>query len=314
LTHGASDTQALVPLFYNDFSTPTATRKDEIVVDGKKLYVNLGYLAECSRFFAECYEVKASPIFIDDFSHNEVLELMRVCFACPQRKPINHYNINTVVTMASQYEMSKLLKRCERVIATQSELFATHHLFELTRTLATHQRHGFSMSVMVDRLARMDNNQFEALPFKSIPGDVVADIYSMRLHEVEKRAHHMQMWPKVKSLLTCAWLFSPPQDKRVKRKRGRKGGVRFLPFSPTPTDEGKRLGVSHTAVASERDEVEKVRKPVKMVTSTPIAPTRRKEEEEPTQDRFKQSPITGGEVADSDLEVDEGGKGISIDA
>jgi hypothetical protein len=59
------------------------------VVEGKTLYVNLGYLAEYSRFFTDCYEQRANPIFIDDFNYNEVLELMRVCFFCPHRKPIN---------------------------------------------------------------------------------------------------------------------------------------------------------------------------------------------------------------------------------
>ena len=52
--------------------------------------------------------------------------------------------------MASRYEMTQLMKRCEHVIATQSELFTTQRLFELTKTLSKHQRNSLSMSVMVD--------------------------------------------------------------------------------------------------------------------------------------------------------------------
>uniref|UniRef100_A0A915EV16 BTB domain-containing protein n=1 Tax=Ditylenchus dipsaci TaxID=166011 RepID=A0A915EV16_9BILA len=37
---------------YDDFSIPVRVRQDRIIVDGKTLFVNLGYLAEYSTFFA----------------------------------------------------------------------------------------------------------------------------------------------------------------------------------------------------------------------------------------------------------------------
>jgi len=281
-----SETQVLVPHSYDDFSSPKEARRDQIVVEGKTLYVNMGYLAEYSKFFAECYEQRANPIFIDDFNYNEVLELMRVCFFCPHRKPINHHNINTVVTMASQYGMTQLMKRCEHVIATQSELFTTHRLFELTKTLSKHQRNSLSMSVMMDRLSQMNTDQFESLPFGTIPGDVVADLYSMKLHEVEKRALSRQVWPRIKSVLTCAWCI---RDKSAKKSR-RVPEVRFH-ISPEQAP-------GNTSVKN----------PVKMVTSTPIGNMKRKKMPTPTFDhRFDSSPLTGGEVVDSDEETEEEG-------
>jgi len=297
MNRGASETQVVAPHSYDDFSSPTATRRDQIVVEGKTLYVNLGYLAEYSKFFAECYEQKTSPVFIDDFNYDAVLELMRVCFFCPQRKPINHHNINTVVTMASQYEMGQLMKRCEHVIATQVELFTAHRLFELTKTLSKHQRNSLSMSIMMGRLSRMDNNQFGSLPFKSIPGDVVANLYSLKLQNAEERALSRKMWPRIMSLLTCGMVKKSP-DVRL-----------HLSPASAAVDKGKRsrVGVHFVEpVSGERDEA-KVKKSVRLVTSTPIVPAKGKKAM-PMLLRFDQSPITGGELADSELELEEDGE------
>jgi len=301
LNRGASETQTLAPHSYDDFSSPRDARRDQIVVEGKTLYVNLGYLAEYSKFFADCHEQRANPIFIDDFNYNEVLELMRVCFFCPHRKPINHHNINTVVTMASQYGMTQLMKRCEHVIATQSELFTTHRLFELTKTLSKHQRNSLSMSVMMDRLSQMENDQFESLPFKSIPGDVVADLYSLKLHEAEKRARSRQIWPRIKSVITCAWLIRCfRRDKSAKKSR-RVPEVRFHISPEQAANKSARpYATSHGIEQSEK------KKSVGIVTSTPIVPLKRQKMQTPTFDhRFVSSPLTGGEVIDSDVEADE---------
>jgi len=288
-----------VPQSYDDFSSPRDSRRDQLVVEGKTLYVNMGYLAEYSKFFADCYEQRANPIFIDDFNYSDVLELMRVCFFCPHRKPINHHNINTVVTMASQYSMTQLMKRCEHVIATQSELFTTHRLFELTKTLSKHQRNSLSMSVMMDRLSTMDNDQFESLPFKSIPGDVVADLYSLKLHEAEKRAHSRQIWPRIKSVLTCAWLIRCFRRDKSAKKARRVPEVRFH-ISPEQAANKSVRSYGHGVEQSEK-------KSVKMVTSTPIGNMKRKKMPTPTFDhRFDSSPLTGGEVVDSDVEAEDG--------
>jgi len=301
LNRGASETQALVPHSYDDFSSPRDARRDQLVVEGKTLYVNMGYLAEHSKFFADCHEQRANPIFIDDFNYNEVLELMRVCFFCPHRKPINQQNINTVVTMASQYGMTQLMKRCEHVIATQSDLFTTNRLFELTKTLSKHQRNGLSMSVMMDRLSQMNNDQFESLPFSSIPGDVVADLYSLKLHQVEKRAFGRQVWPRIKSVLTCTWT-GRPRDKRAKKSR-RVPEVRFH-ISPEQA-ANKSARPYATGLGVEQSEK---KKSVRIVTSTPIVPSQKGQKvPTPTFDHlFDSSPLTGGEVVDSDVEAEEG--------
>lgn len=47
----------------------------------------MGYLAEYSTYFANSYEQNEDPIYLDK-PYEDVLELMRCMFFCPQRKPI----------------------------------------------------------------------------------------------------------------------------------------------------------------------------------------------------------------------------------
>lgn len=83
--------------------------------------------------------------------------------------------------------MEPVLKRCEDVISNQAGSFSPNRLFQLTRTLSQHQRNSLSMSILLDKLARMENNQLSTLPFSNIPGDVVADLYSVKVREAENR-------------------------------------------------------------------------------------------------------------------------------
>jgi len=83
--------------------------------------------------------------------------------------------------MASRFGMEPVLKRCEEVIATQSNAFNPSRLFQLTQTLSQHQRNSLAMSVMMDKLARMDSHELSQMPFSDIPGDVVADLYAVKV-------------------------------------------------------------------------------------------------------------------------------------
>lgn len=114
-------------------------------------------------------------------------------------------NVNTIVELATYYDMEPVLKRCEDVISSHAGSFSPSRLFQLTRTLSQHQRNSLSMSVLVDKLARMDDNQLSTLPFDSIPGDVVADLYAVKLRQaVESRRYartHRPVWKR----MCCFW-------------------------------------------------------------------------------------------------------------
>lgn len=94
--------------------------------------------------------------------------------------------------------MEPVLKRCEDVISNQAGSFSPNRLFQLTRTMSQHQRNSLSMSVLVDKLARMDNNQLSTLPFDNIPGDVVADLYAVKLRQATEyrrsKNHKKSTW------------------------------------------------------------------------------------------------------------------------
>lgn len=76
--------------------------------------------------------------------------------------------------------MEPVLKRCEDVISNQAGSLSPNHLFQLTRTLSQHQRNSLSMSILLDKLVRMDNQLFNTLPFDNIRGGLVADIFTVK--------------------------------------------------------------------------------------------------------------------------------------
>lgn len=53
-------------------------------------------------------------------------------------------------------------------------------LMQLTQTISKFDRDNASLSLLVDRIARFNDNELSTLPFAKIPGDVVADVYTLR--------------------------------------------------------------------------------------------------------------------------------------
>ncbi|KAH7725878.1 Protein CYK-7 b [Aphelenchoides avenae] len=172
---------------YSDFSAPTTLRQDRLIVEDRTLYVNMGYLSELSTHFAHCVEQCTDPVVVKNATYEEVLELLRVVFYCPQRKPINHSNIVTVVAVGTLLDVGVVLRHCDDFIVNHVAHFTNRRLFQLTQVMATHRRNSFAMSVLLDRLSRMNDAELSSLPFESLPGDVVADIYSLKLRESQRR-------------------------------------------------------------------------------------------------------------------------------
>ena len=103
-------------------------------------------------------------------------------------------------------------------------------------------------------------------------------------------------------MITCSWL---SQCKSAKKTR-RVPEVRFH-ISPEQAANSKSArSYGHNGDQNEYGGYEepKVKKSVRMVTSTPIVPQKRKKM--PTLTTFDSSPLTGGEIADSDVEAEGG--------
>jgi hypothetical protein len=180
----AATTSASNHSVYSDFSHPTPIRRDRLEVDGRVLFVNLGYLAELSVYFATLYESEETPITVpEEVSYGEMLELLRVVFYCPQRKPLTQANIVTILTCASVFDMEVVLRYCEDFIMKGISYFTNNRIFEMTQVLSRYQRNSVSMSILIQKLAAMNDSELPSLPFSSIPGDVVADIYAVKLRE-----------------------------------------------------------------------------------------------------------------------------------
>ncbi|KAK6010801.1 hypothetical protein OSTOST_24132 [Ostertagia ostertagi] len=75
---------------YDNFSVPTPWRNFQIIVEDTSFYVNAGWLAELSSFFADyCFGEEAhNSLIIDDIKPSEMLEFFRCIFFCPMRKPL----------------------------------------------------------------------------------------------------------------------------------------------------------------------------------------------------------------------------------
>uniref|UniRef100_A0A915DQJ8 BTB domain-containing protein n=1 Tax=Ditylenchus dipsaci TaxID=166011 RepID=A0A915DQJ8_9BILA len=89
---------------YDDFSSPTAIRQDRIIVENKSIYVNLGYLAEYSSFFANSYEQKR-----ESYSGKKLIMPTSVLF----------------IDLANEFDMEPVMRRCEDVYLSSGSISAT---------------------------------------------------------------------------------------------------------------------------------------------------------------------------------------------
>ncbi|CAG9537684.1 unnamed protein product [Cercopithifilaria johnstoni] len=76
---------------YDDFSALTPLRSARVIVEGRPVYVNPGWLAEFSNFFSTMFSGKNAGEDLTlsvEVSYEHFIELLRVVCYCPTRKPI----------------------------------------------------------------------------------------------------------------------------------------------------------------------------------------------------------------------------------
>ncbi|KHJ76563.1 hypothetical protein OESDEN_23817 [Oesophagostomum dentatum] len=89
---------------YDDFAVATPWRNFEVIVEERSFFVNAGWLAELSPFFADyCFGEDAHrSLIIDDIKPSDMLEFFRCIFFCPMRKPISGefwYTLNDQISI-----------------------------------------------------------------------------------------------------------------------------------------------------------------------------------------------------------------------
>jgi len=122
----------------------------------------------------------------------------------------------------------------------------------------------------------------------------------LKLLEAEKRAQSKEIWPRIKSVITCSWLCHCKSAKRSRKVPE----VRFH-ISPEQTANKSARSYGHGGEQNEYGgyDESKAKKSVRMVTSTPLMP--QKQKKMPTLTSFDSSPLTGGEIAYSDVEAED---------
>ncbi|PAV90009.1 hypothetical protein WR25_12885 isoform A [Diploscapter pachys] len=175
---------------YNDFAQPTAWRNFELIVENKHFFVNPGWLAELSSFFQDyCFgeDTAGSALIVDDISSAEMLEFLRCIFFCPTRKPLSIANIPLVLRVATRFEMKPVLARCEVFIANTVNTLDRNKLLQITTAVSQYDPNSSNLTVLIDRLASIREDELNPTQFSEMPGDVVADIYRHRMRTREKK-------------------------------------------------------------------------------------------------------------------------------
>uniref|UniRef100_A0A915CZF4 BTB domain-containing protein n=1 Tax=Ditylenchus dipsaci TaxID=166011 RepID=A0A915CZF4_9BILA len=93
--------------------------------------VSIIFVLEYSTFFANSFEQDEERIYIDDHTYEEMIELMRCLFFCPQRKRVTSENIDVLVKLAHDFDIERLQKRCDEVIKGKVDSFSTNRIIDL---------------------------------------------------------------------------------------------------------------------------------------------------------------------------------------
>uniref|UniRef100_A0A915Q705 BTB domain-containing protein n=1 Tax=Setaria digitata TaxID=48799 RepID=A0A915Q705_9BILA len=185
-----STTTTVAKFLYDDFSTPTPLRSARVIVEGRSVYVNPGWLAEFSNFFATMFFGKSADEDLtlgDDVSYEHFIELLRVACYCPARKPITIANVTIVLKMACYFGMKPLIEKCEDVIARKASTLDRVKLFQIACAVAEHDRFSPTMTLLIDKLSTMKREELSKLHFSQVPGDVVADVFAAKMKRSEMK-------------------------------------------------------------------------------------------------------------------------------
>ncbi|VDN50985.1 unnamed protein product [Dracunculus medinensis] len=157
------------------------------------LYVNAGWLAEISTFFLSVFfpdhSHSSEVILSSEILYEDVLELLRVVCYCPRKKPITVSNVAVVLQMAHYFGMQSVLESCRNFINHNVDTLSRTRLFQLTCALAQCDRHSPTMSLLIDKLSTIKEEELSALHFSEVPGDVVADVFATKIkrNQLKKR-------------------------------------------------------------------------------------------------------------------------------
>lgn len=102
---------------------------------------------------------------------------------------------------ATFFEMEIVLRRCEHFISMQVGNFTNTRLFQLTQTVSRTNRYSPSMSVLISKMANLNETELSTVPFEQIPGDIVADMYAakIRVNDETKKGNQSKILKRSKS-------------------------------------------------------------------------------------------------------------------
>ncbi|VDN91552.1 unnamed protein product [Brugia pahangi] len=186
-THSTMTTVA--KCVYDDFSAPTPLRSARVIIEGRSVYVNPGWLAEFSSFFAAMFFGKNVD---EELTLGSELSLCsydgaycRVHNAVLGDSDIS--NVIVVLKMAHYFGMKPVIEKCEDVIVRQANTLDRVKLFKIACAVAEHDRYSPTMTLLIDKLSAMKREELSKLRFSQVPGDVVADVFAAKMKRREMK-------------------------------------------------------------------------------------------------------------------------------
>ncbi|VDO11874.1 unnamed protein product, partial [Brugia timori] len=186
-THSTMTTVA--KCVYDDFLAPTPLRSARVIIEGRSLYVNPGWLAEFSSFFAAMFfgknvgeeltlgsEFKSSLCSYDGAYyrvHNAVLgdsgsfrhiTLITFLLSLTLMSQLLS-NVIVVLKMAHYFGMKPVIEKCEDVIVRQANTLDRVKLFQIACAVAEHDRYSPTMTLLIDKLSAMKREELSKLRF-----------------------------------------------------------------------------------------------------------------------------------------------------
>lgn len=206
-----SDDVVIARSSFDDFSQSTPWRKFEISCGNRSFFVNPGWLAELSPYFADELYVRKPNVqryVIDQATPDEVLEFLRCITFCPMRKPLTVKNVSLVLTFANRFEMRPVQARCENFIAQNATSLSRDKtkLFQVTCAMSQCDPNSSTMSVLVDKLAGIKDDELSRLHFAEMPGDVVAEVYAQKIQRTKDKKAQRQAGASDETAAGCCFM------------------------------------------------------------------------------------------------------------
>ncbi|EGT56497.1 hypothetical protein CAEBREN_15928 [Caenorhabditis brenneri] len=176
------------PYSYKDRKYENAQERREIK---KKLFMDLGIVrTNCGIDNEKKNREEAIKRKVTETIVTTYCELCEQNFSSSKMQLLHRMkNVSLVLTFANRFEMRPVQARCENFISLNASTLSRDKtkLFQVTCAMSQCDPNSSTMSVLVDKLAGIKEDELSRLHFAEMPGDVVAEVYAQKLQRTKDK-------------------------------------------------------------------------------------------------------------------------------